>query len=138
MAEEFGVEISRTLLWIVLFPLWGAILNGLLCRSASRRCVGGLAVGSVAVSFLLSLVAFGAMPARHGGGSDGAAPSIAYKVYEWFSISLGGDNGASLTRIPVSVAFVMDPLSGVMALVVTGIGLLIHIYSLGYMHDEPS
>src|SRR4029453_16185629 len=112
MSEGFGLEISRTLLWIVLFPLWGAILNGLLGRSASRRFVGGLAVGSVAASFLFSLIAFTPLAAQHGAGSgSGSAPSIVYKVYEWFSISLGGSNGTTLTRIPVSVAFVMDPLS---------------------------
>jgi NADH-quinone oxidoreductase subunit L len=119
-------DVSRMLLWIVLLPLAGAIINGLVGKHASRQAVGALGVGTVAAAFVLSLIAFVQLVMM-----DGAAPSIAYDVYEWFSISLGR------AEVPIQVRFVMDPLSGVMTLVVTGIGLLIHIYSLGYMHDDP-
>jgi NADH-quinone oxidoreductase subunit L len=120
------VDVSRMLLWIVLLPLAGAVINGLVGKHASRQAVGAVGVGTVAAAFVLSLVVFAKLV-----GLEGDAPSVAHTAYEWFSITLGQ------TEVPIQVRFVMDPLSGVMTLVVTGIGLLIHIYSLGYMHDDP-
>ncbi|MCX7771474.1 MAG: NADH-quinone oxidoreductase subunit L, partial [Proteobacteria bacterium] len=49
-------------------------------------------------------------------------------LYQWMA---SGD-------FSIDVAFLLDPLSSVMLLVVTGVGFLIHIYSTGYMHDDPS
>jgi NADH-quinone oxidoreductase subunit L len=119
-------DVSRMLLWIVLLPLAGAVVNGLFGKHASRQAVSAVGVGTVAVSFVLTLLVFIQLV-----GMEGAAPSIAQDVYQWFSITLGR------AEVPIQVRFVMDPLSGIMALVVTGIGLLIHIYSTGYMHDDP-
>ena len=49
---------DRLLLWIVLLPLLGAVINGLFGRFANRQLVGALGVGSVAISFVLALVCF--------------------------------------------------------------------------------
>ncbi len=111
------------LIWLIpLVPLAGFLLNGLLGKSFSKPVINTIACGSVAVSFLLSLNAFF--------GLLRLAPesrSVEYILFSW--IPSGSFNA--------DVGFLLDPLSAVMILVVSGVGLLIHIYSVGYMaHDE--
>ncbi len=117
--ENHATEIL--LRWIVLVPLLGAALNGLLNRRLPRQAAGLLACAAVGVSFVMSVVVFlrlTTMPAE--------ARFVSDTVATWMSLG----------SFRVDLAFAMDPLSGVMALVVTGVGFLIHIYSLGYMaHD---
>ena len=121
-------DVERALLWIVLLPLAGAIINGLFGRFATKRVAGMVGVGTVAGSFVLAVLAFIELATR---GGEGAVPQpITQEVYEWFTLSIGGRD------VPIRVAFVMDTLSGVMTLVVTGIGLLIHLYSLEYMEED--
>jgi NADH-quinone oxidoreductase subunit L len=129
---------EKALLGIVLFPLLGAIANGLLARSGSkddpgadRKTVHWVACLSVAASFALALYCCGKLLITHRAAPD-ANPTLTYTAYEWFSIWVGE------RRVPVQVRFLMDALSSVMTLVVTGIGLLIHIYSTGYMSEEKS
>jgi NADH-quinone oxidoreductase subunit L len=117
---------ERALLWIVLLPLAAALVNGVFGRFASKKLVGTLAVGSVGLSFALSIFVFMRLT-----GLDGDSPQITNHLYEWFSLGFG------VQTIPVNITFVADPLSGIMLLVVTGIGFLIHLYSLEYMSDEP-
>jgi NADH-quinone oxidoreductase subunit L len=119
----------KLLLGIVLFPLVGAIVNGFFGRGAGRQTVHAVAVASVAMSFACAVTMF--LELVHLRHADEHA-SLSYTAYEWFSISVRGHN------VGVPVRFVMDALSGVMTLVVTGIGLLIHIYSTGYMSEEKS
>lgn len=122
---------GRALLWIVLLPMAGALVNGVLGKNAPRRTVHAVAVGSVASAFVLACFAFlNLVLFRAGAGGEDAA--ISYHAYRWFELTLGS------TNVPVDVRFTMDALSGVMTLVVTGIGTLIHIYSTGYMATEPS
>jgi NADH-quinone oxidoreductase subunit L len=125
---EFAFE--RALLWIVLLPLAGAVVNGLLGRRASRTTVHMIAVGSVAVAFGLALLAFARIYLLRTAGEEEAR--LSYTVYEWFAISVNN------AEVPILIRFVMDALSGVMTLVVTGVGLLIHIYACGYMSEDPS
>ncbi len=124
---EMGFDLQRTLLWIVLLPLLGAIINGVFGRrSGNKNLVTAVAVGSVFGAFLLSLVGFGYLirtPDENG--------RFAYTVYEWFSITVHG------TVVPIQVRFVMDHLSGIMAVMVSGVGSLIHVYSIGYMSEDP-
>ena len=115
------------LFWIVLFPLLGAALNGLLGAKLQKQfgkgIIGVIACTPVCLSFLLSLWVFVTLLM--------SAPEERFlinHIYNW--ISLGSLN--------VDVAFWLDPLSSVMILVVTGIGGLIHFYSMGYMHDDES
>jgi len=122
--------LQRALLWMVLLPLLGAALNGLWGRRASRATVQTVAVGSAAGAFALAAAAFCYLVSqRHLGGQNAV---LDWTVYRWFSLTVRG------VSVPVDVRFVMDSLSGVMALVVTGVGLLVHIYACGYMAKEPS
>ncbi len=113
--------VDTALRWIVLVPLIGAAVNGLLLRVMPRRAAGWLACAAVAVSFALSVKVFLRLV--------DLAPAERY-----LSDSLA--SWMAMGRLGIDIGFAMDPLGAVMALVVTGVGLLIHIYSLGYMsHD---
>jgi NADH-quinone oxidoreductase subunit L len=122
---------EKALLGIVLFPLLGAIAIGLFGRKAGRDAVQSIAVLSVAASFLLALVAFGEL-LRLRLSEHKELAALSFTAYDWFTLTW------NQRAIGVPVRFVMDALSGVMTLVITGIGLLIHIYSTGYMSEEPS
>lgn len=110
--------------WLIPFaPGAAAVILIVFGRSLSRRLVVRLACGSVAVSFLLCVLSvLGLRAAR---GSD---PYPARVLFSWIK---AGDFRAD-------VAFRFDPLAAVMALVITGVGLLIHVYSTGYLAREKS
>jgi NADH-quinone oxidoreductase subunit L len=116
------------LLLIILFPLVGAIFNGLVGRYLPKGLVTLVAVGSVAVSFVLAVLSFIEL---YGISHDAEHAALVYHFYEWFSIKIPGG-----TVVPINVQFTMDSLSGVMTLVVTGVGGLIHMYSVGYMGED--
>ncbi|MFT3923094.1 MAG: NADH-quinone oxidoreductase subunit L [Myxococcales bacterium] len=120
------------LLAIVLAPLIGAALNGIggCFFKTDKKVVSFIALGSVAISFVLALLTFAKLMGVHGEHGDGA---ITYQAYEWFSVAL-----ADGRTVPINVRFTVDALSGIMLVMVTGIGLLIHIYSTGYMSEEAS
>ena len=92
------------------------------------------------MSFLLSILAFAAL-LKAGNHAAAAAlaeghhhhplVSLSYRAWDWFIAPLGP---SAVEMIPVR--YVVDPLSGVMLLVVTGVGTLIHVYSAGYI--EPA
>jgi NADH-quinone oxidoreductase subunit L len=111
------------LIWLIpLVPLAGFLLNGLFGRRFSRPVINAVACGSVAVSFLLSLNALIRLL-----GLPPESRSFEYLLFSW--IPSGTFNA--------DIGFLLDPLSAVMILVVSGVGFLIHIYSIGYMaHDE--
>ncbi len=113
--------------WIVFLPLLGAIVNGLLGPMIQKRMGKGaisfLACTPVILAFLLSLQAFLSLK-----GSDPEQRFLIDRLYTW--IELGS--------LKVDMAFLVDPLSAVMILVVTGIGGLIHIYAVGYMHEDKA
>ena len=118
--ESHATEIL--LRWIVLIPLLGAAVNGLLNRRLPRQAAGLLGCATVGLSFALSVVVFVRLT-----GLPAADRFLTDTVTTWMALG----------RFQVDLGFAMDPLGAVMALVVTGVGFLIHIYSLGYMaHDE--
>jgi NADH-quinone oxidoreductase subunit L len=110
---------------IALLPLLGFLLNGVLATSLGGNLVGKRFVtivgcGLPLLSFALTVKTLLALIAGH-------YTPIVEVVYRW---ALIGDS-------PFEIAFLFDRLTAVMALVVTGIGSLIHIYSVGYMaHDK--
>jgi NADH-quinone oxidoreductase subunit L len=113
---------------IPLLPLLGAIVCGVFHALGGgwKDRAGYVASAAVAGSFVVALLAFFAIPSGHGEGHEGAA-SLVYVGWTWLDIGV----------LQVPFKLVIDPLSGFMALVVTGVGLLIHIYSIGYIaHDE--
>jgi len=113
-----------SLAWLVpLFPLIGSIVNGFFGLRIGKKAVGAVACGSAALSFavtLLMLASLIALPEDQ-------------RLYEQvlFTWIGAGDFTAEF-------ALQIDPLSMVMMLVVTGVGFLIHVYSIGYMHEEYS
>ncbi len=110
----------HTHFWLIpLLPLFGAALIGLLGRRLGKWGVSILGVGTVLASFALALVAFSAMRAAPG-------TRIEFTLFQWMS--------TGTLHVPMGLVF--DPLSGLMALLVTGISALIHLYSVGYMWEE--
>jgi NADH-quinone oxidoreductase subunit L len=121
------------LIWLIpILPGLGAAINGLLgIRSFSRRMSGLLACAAMAGALGVSLYAFWQML-----GLPPEARDHVVNLGHWIPpIPLATAHGIGSFEVPW--AFRLDPLSGMMILVVTGIGLLIHIYSTAYMHDEP-
>jgi NADH-quinone oxidoreductase subunit L len=100
---------------IPLSPLVGFVLIGLLSRRFTKDLVSVLACGSVLVSFVLSAVLF-----------FNLGEGLSYTAFEWFSAG----------NFSVSFSFLVDPLSILMMLIITGVGFLIHVYSTGYMHQD--
>ena len=134
MDFAIGWDFGRALMWIVLLPLFGALINGISGRYASRGLVRAVAIGSVAGAFALAVACFVQLVALSGHGEEGGegATKLVHVVYDWFTVRVGD------AVIPVRVALLMDHLSGVMTLVITGIGLLIHLYASSYMEEDPS
>jgi NADH-quinone oxidoreductase subunit L len=121
-------------IWLIpLLPGIGAAINGLVgIRSFSKQTAGWLAVAMMAGALGLSLVAFWQLL---GLPPDARAHDVI--LGDWIPrIPLAKQDG-SIGGLEVPWGFRLDPLSGMMLLVVTGIGTLIHVYSIAYMHDEP-
>jgi NADH-quinone oxidoreductase subunit L len=120
-------------IWLIpLLPGLGALVNGLVgIRAFSRRTAGAVACATMVAAFGLSVLAFLQLL-----GLPAEARAYDVTLAEWIpSIPLQTDGGLGALRVPWG--FRLDPLSGMMILVVTGIGALIHIYSTAYMADEP-
>ena len=109
-------------LWIIpLLPLAGAAINGLLGKRFPKALVNTIALGSTALAFAMALVGGGAVR-RLAAGPDPAHRALRHLA----------------ERGPFSAEYgiYLDQLSLVMMLVVTGVGFLIHVYSVGYMEHE--
>lgn len=108
------------LVWLVpLIPLLGFIINGLGRNTLSKNLIGFIGSRVIFISFVISIGIFLAL------GND-AVKSHEIFLFDWIS--------AGALKIPVS--FLVDPLSSIMLLIITGIGFLIHVYSIGYMHND--
>ncbi len=109
-------------LWLIpIAPFIGFLLNGLFGKRAGKGFVTAVAIlGSLSAAILGTVSVFEYLGHYHHGERH------LNVVYEWFSS--GG--------IDTDIAFQLDPLSIVMLMVVTWIGFLIHVYSIGYMHHE--
>jgi len=109
--------------WIPLLPLLGWVANGLFGHRWGRRVVAVVACGTVigafalGVSLLLDLLAL-----------PPAARHVAVDLYRWFAAG----------AVVVQMRLLVDPLSVTMVLVVSGVGALIHVYSVGYMADDEA
>jgi NADH-quinone oxidoreductase subunit L len=104
---------------LLISPLIGFLINGLFGKWL-KNASGWIACLAVFISFICSLVAFSHI---RGGGQI-----IDETLYEW----LGGAGDS----FSVAIGFRIDALTTVMLLVITGVGFLIHLYSIGYMHDD--
>ena len=118
VATTQAVATVDLLRWMPLIPLLASLINMFFGTRLGRKTAGGLACAAVLASFAIALYVFWLLP---------ATGMFRDTVYTWI------ESGS----FQVKLSFQVDALTAVMLLVVTGIGFLIHIYSLGYMgHDE--
>src|SRR5438552_16301779 len=110
------------MLWLVpVLPLFGAALNGVVGKRLPKNAITTIALGTVGLSFLLALRECAAML----GLPENQLP-ILRDYFTWIQAG----------RFQAQFGFMLDHLSGLMILVVTGVGFLIHVYSAGYMQHE--
>jgi NADH-quinone oxidoreductase subunit L len=112
------MEVQKLYLLVPLAPLFGAMIAGLFCRVIPRWVAHSATIGGVAIAFLLSLIIFQDVQA----GNTFNGP-----VYTWLT---SGD-------YKFEVGFLIDSLTTTMMLVVTFVSLMVHIYTVGYMHEDP-
>ena len=118
--------------WLIpLIPGVGAIINGLFGKRLSKSVINIVAVGAVALSFLIALAClFG--PFMSGGGET----VLEETLFTWIPGMSAAQADGTTADFTALWQYRLDSLSMIMVLVVSGIGLLIHIYSVGYMaHD---
>ncbi|MBI4842790.1 MAG: NADH-quinone oxidoreductase subunit L [Nitrospirae bacterium] len=110
---------------IVIFPLLGALANGLLGRMMQKRYgempIGIIACASIFFSFIFSIIAFLSVVSMQNN------LVIINNLFNWISIGY----------LKTDISFLFDPLSVVMMLIITGVGFLIHLYSVFYMKGDP-
>lgn len=107
------------LIWLIpVLPLAGFVINGLGRNTLSKGIIG--AIGS-----LLVLVAFGLSVATFFQIKQSGVP-VNVTIFDWISVG----------SFHIPFAFLVDQLSSIMLLIITGVGFLIHLYSIGYMHDD--
>lgn len=108
-------------LWLIpVFPLAGFLINGFFGSRLSERAVGAIGAGAVALSFVT-----GALLLRELLSLDPHDRLFVQSMYTWMATG----------SLSIEVAFRFDALSAVMTMVVTGVGFLIHVYSIGYMAE---
>jgi NADH-quinone oxidoreductase subunit L len=106
---------------IPLAPLLGFLIIGLFNRSLSKGIASFIACGVVLIAFGLSTVIFfNLLNAPEG------QKALTYTAFDWITTG----------NFSVSFSFLVDPLSALMMLIITGVGFLIHVYSIGYMHHD--
>lgn len=109
------------LIWIsIAAPLAGVLINGLLGRRLGKTAAGVIGSLLILVAFVVGALVFVQVPALAGHRAV---------VHLW--------NWATIGEFTVDISLLVDPLSMLMVLIVTGVGFLIHVYAIGYMdHDE--
>ena len=127
-----ALEIMNLIALVPLLPAAGAAINGVIgIGRFSRPVAAGVACASMFAAFGLSVAAFVrllALPAEL------RVQDVV--VAQWIP-RMPLETSGGMGSFAVDWSFRLDPLSALMILVVTGIGLLIHIYSIAYMQDEP-
>ncbi len=109
--------------WLIpLFPAIGFLINGFFGKSYSKKVVGGVACTALGLSFLTSILILFELIGR-----PPTERHFEKVIFDWVV------SGSFQTVI----GYQIDPLSILMALVVSGVSFFIHIYSVGYMHDDP-
>jgi len=109
---------------VTILPFAGFLINGLFgSRLKNEKLIGSISTLAVLIPFIIGLIQFTELL--------NLAPesrSILITYYEWIAAG----------SFSVNVSYLVDPLSITMVLVVTGIGTLIHVYSIGYMHGDKA
>ncbi|MFD0751724.1 NADH-quinone oxidoreductase subunit L [Mucilaginibacter calamicampi] len=106
-------------IWLIpLLPLLGFVINGIGRNALSKGVIGAIGSLVILASFGLSVAAFFQIK------STGVPINV--DLFTWFSVG----------SLHVNFSFLVDQLSSIMLLIITGVGFLIHLYSTGYMHDD--
>ncbi len=106
---------------IVLFPLLGAIINGVFGSKLPKSVVDIIASGAVLLSFFFSILSVNILV-------QSPDSVLTYTAYQWIYTG----------SLSLDIAFMLDPLSAMMILIITGVGFLIHLYSTSYMAEDPA
>ena len=113
-------------IWLVpLFPAIGVLINGLLGRrieAVNKSLIHWIACGMIALSFIVTCIIFFQLQAL-----PAAERIIQVTCFPWINSGI----------LQTNIAYLIDPLSMMMAMFVIGVGFLIHIYSIGYMDGDP-
>ncbi len=104
--------------WVVFFPVIGLLINMIFGGRLGEKAVGGIASTASGLTFVVAVLLLISLRTHH----EGATVLLA----EWISIG----------ELQLDWAFRVDTLSTTMMLVVGGVGTLIHIYAIGYMHED--
>lgn len=105
---------------VPLFPLLGFIINGFFGKKITKGLSGSIATLSVLASFIVSLLIFIELKETE------VNPQIIVNLFSWINSD----------RLQIPFEFLIDPLSTWFLLIITGIGFLIHLYSIGYMKED--
>ncbi|MFQ5665301.1 MAG: NADH-quinone oxidoreductase subunit L [Candidatus Binatia bacterium] len=117
-----GAATPVSFLWLIpALPALGVLFNAFVGARAGRRVVGMVAPAVVGGAFVVSSYAFVRLLGLPAGDA------LTEQLYPWITAG----------TLHVDIAFRIDALSAVMALVVSGVAFWIHVYSNGYMHDDP-
>jgi NADH-quinone oxidoreductase subunit L len=115
------VSIETLALLIPVFPLVGFLLVALNVKRLPDGIASFIACGSVFLSFVAAILVFTTLL-----GLPEDSRSIAVDAFTWIKAG----------NFRADMSFLIDPLSSIFLLIITGVGFLIHVYSIGYMHDD--
>lgn len=116
-----GFLMSEFFYLILLFPLFGFFINGLFGKKInSEKIIGLIGSISILIPFLIAVQIFMEMLFKSG------EKKLIYNFFEWIKVG----------KFSTSFAFILDELSILFTLVITGVGFLIHLYSIGYMKGD--
>jgi NADH-quinone oxidoreductase subunit L len=104
---------------VPLFPLVGFLINGLFRKSLSKSQSGVIGSGTILASFIISLIIFFQVK------QEGFQP-VTVTLFEFIHAG----------KLSIPFSFLVDPLSTLFLLIITGVGFLIHLYSMAYMQEE--
>lgn len=106
---------------LLLSPVVGFLINGLRFRSKNYMLAGSVATAAVFISFICAVLLFLQLVE--------ATPEnrrLAVSFFEWIAVD----------KFKINAGFVVDQISSIMILIITGVGSLIHLFSIGYMHHD--
>ncbi len=106
---------------LLLSPFVGFLLNGARFRSQNYVLAGTIATLAVAISFVCSIMLFVDLV-----GLPAEGRRLAANYFEWIAVD----------KFKINAGFVVDQISSIMILIITGVGSLIHLFSIGYMHHD--